>query len=153
MDINHLYTSFAGRISRKPFWIGGLVLGVVVLIIVFAIGFIEGLLYDEPGRGFRIVIALVQIAALFPYAALLAKRFHDRDRSGWFAALLLVPSVLFGLTTALGFTGDALHKTWIDYAYRGLIAVILVWFLVELGVLRGTAGSNRYGPDPLKPTA
>jgi uncharacterized membrane protein YhaH (DUF805 family) len=24
-----------------------------------------------------------------------------------------------------------------------------IWFVVELGFLRGTAGPNRYGPDPL----
>jgi uncharacterized membrane protein YhaH (DUF805 family) len=25
-----------------------------------------------------------------------------------------------------------------------------IWFFVELGFLRGTAGPNRYGPDPLQ---
>jgi uncharacterized membrane protein YhaH (DUF805 family) len=30
-----------------------------------------------------------------------------------------------------------------------IIAVIFLWFLVELGFLKGTQGRNRYGPDPL----
>jgi uncharacterized membrane protein YhaH (DUF805 family) len=30
---------------------------------------------------------------------------------------------------------------------------ISIWALVELGFLRGTVGPNRYGPDPLSPTA
>jgi len=28
-------------------------------------------------------------------------------------------------------------------------SVMLIWPLVELGFLRGTRGSNKYGPDPL----
>ena len=30
---------------------------------------------------------------------------------------------------------------------------ITVWAFVELGCLRGTVGSNRYGPDPLSAPA
>ena len=26
---------------------------------------------------------------------------------------------------------------------------ITVWFLIELGMLKGTPGPNRFGPDPL----
>jgi uncharacterized membrane protein YhaH (DUF805 family) len=29
------------------------------------------------------------------------------------------------------------------------ILVVLIWFLIELGFLRGTQGQNQYGPDPL----
>ena len=27
--------------------------------------------------------------------------------------------------------------------------LVALWFLIELGFLRGTEGDNRYGPDPL----
>lgn len=31
----------------------------------------------------------------------------------------------------------------------GLIPILNIWVLVELGFLRGTTGANRFGPDPL----
>jgi len=33
MDFRYLYTSFEGRINRKPFWIAGLILFVVAIVI------------------------------------------------------------------------------------------------------------------------
>jgi len=35
MDWNYLFTSFDGRISRQPFWIGTLVLWVASLVVSF----------------------------------------------------------------------------------------------------------------------
>ncbi|MCA9772145.1 MAG: DUF805 domain-containing protein, partial [Myxococcales bacterium] len=43
----------------------------------------------------------------------------DRDKSGWWSALLIIPVI-----------------GWI-------------WGLVEIGMLEGTVGPNRYGPDPI----
>ncbi|MDP6262088.1 MAG: DUF805 domain-containing protein [Rhodospirillales bacterium] len=48
-----------------------------------------------------------------------AKRCHDRGRSGWFQLISLIP-----------FIGS-------------------LWLLVELGILKGKEGGNRFGPDPL----
>ncbi len=31
----------------------------------------------------------------------------------------------------------------------GLIPLVSIWLVVELGFLRGTVGPNRFGPDPL----
>ena len=47
------------------------------------------------------------------------KRCHDRNKSGWFILIQLVPLV-----------GP-------------------IWYFVELGCLRGTIGPNRFGEDPL----
>ncbi len=48
-----------------------------------------------------------------------AKRCHDRGRSGWFQLISLIP-----------FIGS-------------------LWLLVELGILKGKEGENRFGSDPL----
>jgi uncharacterized membrane protein YhaH (DUF805 family) len=50
--------------------------------------------------------------------AVMTKRYHDRNKSAWWILLCLVPIV-----------GP-------------------IWQLVELGLLRGTDGTNDYGPDP-----
>ena len=52
-----------------------------------------------------------------------AKRYHDRDRSGWWLLLILIP--LLGP----------------------------LWLIVVLGFLKGTEGENRFGPDPLQANA
>jgi uncharacterized membrane protein YhaH (DUF805 family) len=60
------------------------------------------------------------LAALaWPMLALQAKRWHDRDKSAWWLLVNLIP-------------------------YVGVI-----WVIIECGVLRGTGGANRFGPDPL----
>jgi len=51
--------------------------------------------------------------------AVYTKRWHDRNKSGWWSLILLIPIV-----------GP-------------------IWMLVELGFLRGTEGTNNYGPDPI----
>lgn len=30
-----------------------------------------------------------------------------------------------------------------------IVLVVLVWFFIEFGCMRGTIGVNRYGPDPV----
>jgi uncharacterized membrane protein YhaH (DUF805 family) len=37
----------------------------------------------------------------------------------------------------------------LDYIIGFATLVIAIWFLIELGFLRGTQGPNQYGPDPL----
>ena len=63
---------------------------------------------------------------------------------------MLVPLVLQGLLTALGLIGDPLNPNAIDFLLNVIIFVIGIWFLIELGFLRGTVGPNQYGPDPLE---
>lgn len=64
----------------------------------------------------------IVIAGLIVLAglAVYVKRCHDRDKSGWWCLLLAVPVVGF------------------------------VWWIVDLGILEGTRGENRFGPDPLE---
>ena len=54
--------------------------------------------------------------ALIPSIIVYIKRFHDRDKSGWW--------VLIGLIPIIGG----------------------IWLLIELGFLKGTPGPNRFGP-------
>ena len=40
MDFGYLYTSFEGRINRKPYWIGLIVLIIVMMVIIFCASFL-----------------------------------------------------------------------------------------------------------------
>jgi uncharacterized membrane protein YhaH (DUF805 family) len=144
MDFAHLYTSFDGRISRQPFWIGLVLLTVVMIVLLLVI-----LSFGGASFAARLLILIVQLAFLYPSAAVLVKRLHDRNKPGHYAAILLGLSVLNGLTNLLGITGDPFNANALDYILGLAIFVVSVWFLIELGFLRGTPGPNQYGPDPL----
>jgi uncharacterized membrane protein YhaH (DUF805 family) len=93
------------------------------------------------------------VMALFAWPAICisAKRWHDRNRSGWLGGATMViqysSSVLALFYTPTGFdeTGSRL------LAYIAILVVsfsVMVWTFVELGCLDGTKGPNRYGPSP-----
>jgi uncharacterized membrane protein YhaH (DUF805 family) len=143
MDLANLYTTFDGRISRQPFWIGMIALTVVMIVLLYIVSF--------AGAGFvaRLIVFIIQLAFLYPSAAVMVKRLHDRDKPGWYAAILLGLSILNGLTNLFGLTGNPLDPNALDFILGLAVLVVAIWFLIELGFLRGTAGPNQYGPDPL----
>jgi uncharacterized membrane protein YhaH (DUF805 family) len=61
----------------------------------------------------------------------------------------LVPWLLHQATNLVGITGDPFVYTSIDMLFILANIVIGIWFVIDLGILRGTRGTNRYGPDPL----
>lgn len=69
------------------------------------------------------------------------KRLHDRDKSGWWLLLFFLGPVILAAVAMLGDT--------IARVCEIAAPVISVWMIVELGCRPGTAGPNRYGPDPL----
>lgn len=119
MDWTYLLTSFNGRINRAKFWAG---IGVFILIGIVALilDAILGTRFNTgSGAQVGIISSLAGLASIYFAIALYAKRWHDRDKSGWWTLIGLVP-VIGG-----------------------------IWLLVELGFLEGTRGANQYGPDPL----
>lgn len=116
MDWKYLLTSFSGRINRAKFWAGVLVL-LAVNIIGNILDMAIGTYSYESGIG--IISAIFVLATLVPVLAVYAKRWHDRNKSGWWTLIVLIPLI-----------GQ-------------------LWALIELGFLRGTEGANRFGPDPL----
>jgi len=116
MDWKYLFTSFDGRINRAKFWAG---VGVIIAVAIVAqiLDNVLGITIGESGLG--PIYIIVGLISLYCAIALYAKRWHDRDKSGWWTLIGLVP-IIGG-----------------------------IWLIVELGILQGTQGSNQYGPDPL----
>jgi len=121
-----LFLSSNGRLSRTPFLIAaGVLIGVAVLyeaIAGYTLHWLTGW--------------LVYPALLFSGACVLSKRLHDRGRSGWWALLILVAVVAVWPQP----------EHFLDF----LFSLVLVWAIVELGVMGGEQGANRYGVNPLK---
>jgi uncharacterized membrane protein YhaH (DUF805 family) len=80
---------------------------------------------------------------LWIYLATAIKRLHDRDRSGWWIVPFFVVPTLFSQFSDL--LPDSNWMLPFSLAASGL----WLWGLVELFCLRGSAGDNRFGPDPL----
>ena len=110
MDYKDVLLSFDGRIGRYDFWLKGILPIAVVLILISAL--------DSVITG-GIIALLAQILSIYPSVAVGIKRFHDRNKSGWWVLITLIP-----------FIGG-------------------LWYLIECGILKGTDGDNEYGPDPL----
>ena len=97
---------------------------------------------------FIIMLVLVFIPWLTWGFAIHTERLHDRDKSAWWLlAFYVVPAVLGHFANAVWFggaAGTALHYILVLAGFA-----LTTWGLVEIGCLRGTGGSNKYGPDPL----
>lgn len=128
MSIGALFLSAQGRAPRLPSLIAAAVL--LTLAALY-----EALIEDALARWLTGVVAY----PVFFYcgACVLSKRLHDRGRSGWWAALILT-SIVAVWPHPAGF---------LDFPFF----LVLVWALVELAIMPGEQGANRYGVNPLGP--
>ncbi len=114
MDWGYLFTSFEGRINRGKFWAGYVVLWVAAAVVI---AILSAALGDSAGFWilYLIAVVIIFVAGL----AVQIKRWHDRNKSGWWVLITLIPII-----------GP-------------------IWALIETGILPGTPGPNDYGQDPL----
>jgi uncharacterized membrane protein YhaH (DUF805 family) len=134
VDWQDLFLSFDGRIGRAKFWFGA--------GIGFAFFFI-GLLCIGLIPYFGVLVALLFfLSAASVFIPIGIKRLHDRGKSGkWLL-------VFYALPLSLEWASGA-SRSFLPSSLFALSALMVtVWSLVELGLLRGTEGSNQYGPDP-----
>jgi uncharacterized membrane protein YhaH (DUF805 family) len=91
------YATFSGRASRSEYWWWALI-AVIVTIVLEILGAAGGASSNGSGPGAVAVIAAVfgivwGLATIIPTLALLARRLHDANYSGWFMLLALIPFV------------------------------------------------------------
>ncbi|MBT4890615.1 MAG: DUF805 domain-containing protein [Rhodospirillales bacterium] len=128
LPVKYVWFNLSGRINRKTYWLTGIVgMALLQAIYEFVIGTtmfgVTRLITLPPAaEGILLIAVIVTMVPLMVFViwaslAINFKRAHDRDRSGWFLLIGLIP----------------------------LIGAI--WLLVELGFLKGTQGTNRFGPE------
>ena len=150
-----LFTTTTGRISRKQWWIGVIVLAVAAIILAFVFGLL-GLGATTSSAGWGTFIA--NLLLLYPSYCLSIKRRQDRDNNGLDLKILIGLSVLSNLIQALGIgitttdIGNGMMMPtpapWLSIALL-VLAAFGIYLLVQLGFLKGTNGSNSYGADPV----
>ncbi len=143
MDLVQILTSLDGRINRARYWLGAVIVtaasvaGTLLAVAVFGIS-----------QTSVVLTVLIALALFYPTYALMAKRFQDRDKPGRTALYGLAPIYAVNLVQTFGMIpigGPGLLPRLCDAVVIGLT----LWLVIELGVLKGTQGPNRYGPDPL----
>jgi uncharacterized membrane protein YhaH (DUF805 family) len=142
MDLGALLFSLQGRINRAKYWIGLIVVTLANVLSIMAVVAIFGVSSTSV-----VLTVLIALAMLYPTYALMAKRFQDRDKPGWTALLALGPVYAVNLIQTVGLVeiGQGMASKLCDLIVVG----IALWLLIELGILKGTQGPNRFGPDPL----
>jgi uncharacterized membrane protein YhaH (DUF805 family) len=145
-----LFMTVAGRIGRKQYWIGSILLCVATIALVTIIATAGGVgalsRADGGSSGAMMLVTILILAASVP---LVVKRLQDRNKSPHYAWLLYGPAIVSTIGDMAGFTGTPTQPNLLAYALSLFGLIIGIWFFIELGFLRGTAGPNGYGPDPV----
>lgn len=122
MSFIRLFTDLDGRIGLRQFWLGSIALALCLLAVQWAAPY----LVDKAAA--ISVVAFSKAFALFPWAALAAKRATDRGGSALFGIFLVCAIVL---PTEL--------RPLADYAWRPSLEAIstIAWLiaLVDLGLM------------------
>jgi uncharacterized membrane protein YhaH (DUF805 family) len=143
-DLFEFMFGASGRINRAKYWRSFLiycVAGIFIAFILFTAA-------DIAAPLFIVLLVIIFIPWLLWGFSISTERLHDRDKSAWWLAVFYgLPAVLGQIAKAAWFpgaTGNVLH-----YVLSLVTFALTIWGFVEIGFLRGSAGSNRYGPDPL----
>jgi uncharacterized membrane protein YhaH (DUF805 family) len=118
MDIANLLFKFDGRVRRLHYWLAGIGAGLVIGVFVNVMFAMSGFASGVPNPAVFLLLLPVAALDIWISLALGVKRCHDRNKSGLFLLIGLIPLI------------------------GGL------WLFVELGFLDGTPGPNKYGPSP-----
>jgi len=111
LSIKEILFSFKGRIPRKTYWYSAL----GMILASFVLMFLVALLTGGNESAISVIMLILYIPLIWVSLAIQVKRWHDRNKSGWWVLISFVP----------------------------LIGPI--WALIENGFLAGDEAENRFG--------
>lgn len=128
------YVDFQGRSRRSEYWWVAL-FNVIVFAVLFILAMVLGGLNPDAGTMgplgyvFIAIMGLYGLAIIIPSIALFVRRLHDINQTGWIYLGIVIASMI---------------------PLIGLVATIAQ---IVIACIPGTAGPNKYGPDPKNPAA
>jgi uncharacterized membrane protein YhaH (DUF805 family) len=155
--------SFRGRINRARYWLF-VALAIPFLMLLVLVSWAYALSIpgayenggptpwpsDPLGIAGAIVWCLAFLALFIAGLAITVKRLHDREKAWWWIFIFVIaPNLLSGYAQSQIATVGGANAGDVAFLSGFVALAIYVWSFVELGCLRGTAGPNRFGPDPL----
>lgn len=128
MGLMSFLFSFEGRVRRRDWWLFeistiGFIWFIVMLVTIWDSFPYELMKLPHPFDKIVDVVLIAAVVVIFiliswASLAITVKRWHDRDKSGWWILISLIP-----------FIGG-------------------IWALIENGFLDGDYGANEYGQSP-----
>jgi uncharacterized membrane protein YhaH (DUF805 family) len=135
---------FEGRLRRSEYWIASIGLG-VVRFVVLMVAWAFALTHQRMDAKSLPVRLGIDLLFLWPSAAIVVKRGHDRNRSTAYSGVVL--AVLYGLSTAYSILVTRGRMT--EAMLCSLVVLVgAIYMLIDYGIIDGTKGPNRYGPSP-----
>jgi uncharacterized membrane protein YhaH (DUF805 family) len=113
MTLKDFYLTAQGRANRRQFWLWLVVPATVISLVLLLIDTFLGTY--NPKTGIGLLDGIFTVVAIIPAILVYIKRLHDRDKSGWW--------LLVGLIPVIG----------------------PIYLLIQMGFLKGTEGPNRFG--------
>lgn len=90
LEVLKKYAVFSGRARRAEYWWFAL----FNLLASIALGIVDGLTgMFNPEAGIGLLGGLYTLAVLLPSLAVLVRRLHDTNRSGWWVLIALIPLI------------------------------------------------------------
>lgn len=130
------YATFEGRASRSEFWFFILFLSIISIIMDAALASFPNI--------FMVSLYVIKSLALFlPNIAVVARRLHDGDNSGWWQIIPIIPAFFVFFFLVVGVGGSVFG---IFAVIGGISTVILGIALLVFLIQKGTEGENRFGP-------
>lgn len=140
MSLSQKFFSFKGRLRRRDYWLCSLAIMLTGLAVI--VPAVLGLKLDV--YTLRMVGLCFGLVLMWPSMAVLVKRIHDRDKTGWMSANYWGPWLVSTFLSLVPQFGLGPVKVILDIA----VTIVGVWFLIEFGFMDGTQGKNAYGPSP-----
>lgn len=164
-----LLFGFNGRIDRKHYWLGlvGLyVTAPLIFVACFALSWMTLAGNNADQNTGAVMLAFIGLAFLFVALgalvmfctmALVAKRLHDINLTGYFClAIAMTPSPLGTLSmfSAMSIVGERAPWYAPGYVFMALSVAVFIG-IIALGFIPGQSGPNQYNhppaPKPLEP--
>jgi len=143
----YLLFSPKGRINRAKYIVATLLWSAIGVGLVVLVYFITESFTSAAAWTWTVILTA---PAVWSTIVVGIKRLHDRNKSGlWLLLFYLVPYMLDNGASSAELRGNSTAAI----IAQVIELAITVWAFVELMCLRGTAGANQYGPDPLADNA
>ena len=127
------YAAFAGRACRSEYW--------WFILFTFIVNIVLSLVSD-------LVSMIAGLVMFLPALSVTVRRIHDVNKSAWFVFLPTIALILSVIICAVGLAADSKMIVLLGASIAGLGGVLYIAVFV-MSVLKGTAGPNRFGEDPL----